>query len=74
MRPVKASIRRIDGFSAHADQSELLRWLSGFRAQPKQLFVVHGEKKATELFAGVVQENHHWNVSIPQYLDKVTLN
>ena len=74
MRAVKASIRRIDGFSAHADQSELLRWLSGFRAQPKRLFVVHGEQKAAELFAGLVQKNHHWNVSIPQYLDKVALN
>lgn len=74
IRPVKASIRRINGFSAHADQSELLRWFSGFRAQPKQLFVVHGEQKVTELFAGVVQKNYNWNVSVPQYLDKVTLN
>jgi len=73
-RPVKASIRRIDGFSAHADQSELLRWLSGFRVQPKQLFVVHGEQKVTELFAGVVRKNHHWNVSVPEYLDKIALN
>lgn len=74
MRQVKASIRRLDGFSAHADQSELLRWLSGFRAQPRQLFVVHGEQETTELFAGVVQKNYDWNVSAPQYLDKVTLN
>jgi len=74
IRPVKASIRRINGFSAHADQSELLRWFSGFRAQPKQLFVVHGEQKVTELFAGVVQKNYNWNVSVPQYLDKVTLS
>jgi len=74
MRSVKASIRRIDGFSAHADQSELLRWLSGFRAQPKQLFVVHGEQKAAELFAGLVQKSYDWTVSVPQYLDKVTLN
>lgn len=73
-RSVKASIRRLDGFSAHADQSELLRWLSGFRAQPKQLFVVHGEQKVTELFAGIVRKNHHWNVSIPQYLDKIALS
>jgi len=74
VHPVKASIRRIDGFSAHADQSELLRWLSGFRAQPKRLFVVHGERKIPELFAGIVRKNHHWNVSVPQYLDKVALS
>ena len=74
IRRVKASIRRIDGFSAHADQSELLKWLSGFRAQPKKLFVVHGEQKAAELFAGLVRKNHNWNVSVPQYLDKVALS
>ncbi|MBA7693094.1 Ribonuclease [subsurface metagenome] len=74
MRPVKASIRRIDGFSAHADQSELLRWLSGFRSAPKDLFVVHGEQKVTESFAEVVRKNHHWNVSVPEYLDKIALS
>ena len=74
MRSVKASIRRIDGFSAHADQSELLRWLSGFQSAPKHLFVVHGEQKVTELFARVVRKNHHWNVSVPEYLDKIALS
>lgn len=74
VHPVKAKIVRIDGFSAHADQSELLRWLSGFRVQPKHLFVVHGEQHIPELFAKKIQENHDWSVSVPQYLDKVTLN
>lgn len=74
IHPVKAKIVRIDGFSAHADQSELLKWLSGFRAQPKRLFVVHGEQKATESFAGVVRKSYDWNVSVPQYRDKITLN
>lgn len=74
MRRVKASIRRLDGFSAHADQSELLKWLSGFQSAPKHLFVVHGEQKVTESFAGVVRKNHHWNVSVPEYLDKIALS
>ena len=74
VHPVKAKIVRIDGFSAHADQSELLRWLSGFRVQPKHLFVVHGEQHIPELFAKKIQENHDWSVSVPQYLDKVALN
>ncbi|GAI57734.1 unnamed protein product, partial [marine sediment metagenome] len=38
------------------------------------LFVVHGEQKVTELFAGVVRKNHHWNVSVPEYLDKIALS
>ncbi len=49
-------------------------WLSGFRVQPKHLFVVHGEQHIPELFAKKIQENHDWSVSVPQCLDKATLN
>ncbi|GAI33676.1 unnamed protein product, partial [marine sediment metagenome] len=43
--PIKANIVQINGFSAHADQSELLRWLSSFQSPPKRLFIVHGERE-----------------------------
>ncbi|MFQ6096892.1 MAG: MBL fold metallo-hydrolase RNA specificity domain-containing protein, partial [Armatimonadota bacterium] len=42
-RRVRAKIEALDGFSAHADQSELLEWLSGMRERPKVVFTVHGE-------------------------------
>ncbi len=41
--PVRAKIVEIGQLSAHAGRSELLRWLSGFQAPPKQTFLVHGE-------------------------------
>lgn len=48
--PVRASIHTINGFSAHADQQELLQWhqLSG---NPQQTFLVHGEKDVMSRFA-----------------------
>jgi len=46
--PVKAHIEHIDAFSAHADQSELLRWLKNFRIKPEKIFLVHGEPCAME--------------------------
>lgn len=48
--PVKASILTIGGFSAHADQAELLAWhkLTG---NPKTTFLVHGDKKVMPIFA-----------------------
>jgi metallo-beta-lactamase family protein len=48
--PVRASIHTINGFSAHADQAELLAWhrkLGG----PRQTFLVHGEVEAMSEFA-----------------------
>ena len=40
---VKARIHTINGFSAHADQRELLDWL-GHTGKPKTTFLVHGDK------------------------------
>lgn len=45
---VKAQIRRIDSYSAHADQDDLLRWLEARRPIAGSLFLTHGEAGATE--------------------------
>ena len=39
---VKAHIHTINGFSAHADQRELLYWVS-HTGRPKTVFLVHGD-------------------------------
>ena len=49
-REVRCRIRTIDGFSAHADESELLDWLAHFaRAErkPQRVFLVHGDPEAS---------------------------
>ena len=53
-RDVRCRIRSISGFSAHADESELLQWLSNFvRGKkpgdpgfPRHVFLVHGDPEA----------------------------
>ncbi|MEW6640816.1 MAG: MBL fold metallo-hydrolase [Pseudomonadota bacterium] len=47
--PVKARIYTINGFSAHADQAELLAWQRQTRA--RRTFLVHGEEDAMTRFA-----------------------
>lgn len=47
---VKASIHTINGFSAHADQAELLAWHAHTAA--KRTFLVHGDVDAMRAFAG----------------------
>lgn len=64
--PVRAGIRRIDGFSAHADRDEILRWLSSFRKAPATTFLVHGEPRACSSLADSVRERFGWKTQVPQ--------
>jgi metallo-beta-lactamase family protein len=48
--PVHARIHTIGGFSAHADQAELLAWHAR-TGRPKTTFLVHGEKDTMHAFA-----------------------
>lgn len=52
---VRARVYTINGFSAHADQSGLLEWLSSFTSRP-EVFVVHGEENVAVGFAKLVEE------------------
>ena len=44
---VRAQIRRIDSYSAHADRSELLAWVQARQPISGSLFLTHGEPGAT---------------------------
>ena len=54
LREVRCQIRSISGFSAHADETELLDWLSNFGrgktagdpGYPRRVFLVHGDPDA----------------------------
>jgi metallo-beta-lactamase family protein len=48
--PVRARIYTIGGFSAHADQAELLAWYRQI-GTPQTTFLVHGEEEAMRTFA-----------------------
>jgi len=74
MIAVRAKIETIDGFSAHADQSEILRWLEGFERAPRKTYVVHGEPKAAEVLAQAIGEKLKWQVEIPALGQQVALH
>jgi metallo-beta-lactamase family protein len=48
--PVRARVHTINGFSAHADQAELLEWRAAIKGA-KTTFLVHGEGKTMAAFA-----------------------
>lgn len=51
MVPVRAQIEQIQSFSVHADGDELIQWLKTTSEAPGQVFVVHGEAGAAEVFS-----------------------
>jgi len=52
--PLRARVEVLNGYSAHGDRNELLRWIEGVRAQSpglRQVHLVHGEPDAQDAFA-----------------------
>lgn len=68
--PVRASILTIGGFSAHADQAELLAWHKK-TGNPRTTFLVHGDKKVLPEFA---KKLNNKNVEIPELHQSFTLD
>lgn len=61
---VKAQIHTLGGFSAHAGQSQLINWLKNFKEPKPQLYLVHGEANAKQVFRTELQQ-HGWPALIP---------
>jgi len=73
IHPVKAHIEQIEGFSAHADRDGLLEWLDDIRVPPRCVFVTHGEEKAANSFAKILNERTGWTTKVPRYKETVKL-
>ncbi len=55
--PVRARKIQIAGYSAHADQPQLLEWLRPLRKTLKKVFVVQGESGASEVLAAKIRDD-----------------
>lgn len=63
---VNARVETIAGYSAHADQQELLAWADHFDRQRLQaFFLVHGEPDAMQVLAGKLRDQGTANVMMP---------
>ncbi len=74
---VRCRVRSISGFSAHADEHELEAWLAHFAAagtgaEPKTVFVVHGDPDAAEAFAARITAMG-MRPHLPHYKEQVPL-
>jgi metallo-beta-lactamase family protein len=80
-RQVRCQVRSISGFSAHADESELLDWLrhfadgkaAGAAGFPRTVFLVHGDPEAQIVMEPKVQALG-FTTHIPHWREMVTLD
>ena len=53
--------------SAHADANEIMGWLGGFTAAPKQTFIVHGEPTAQDTLGARIKAELGWSWKAPTH-------
>lgn len=70
---VKASVVHLESLSAHADQAELMNWISDIKNIPENTFLIHGEPEAMEGFKVEIEESLGWRVTTPNLWDTVQL-
>ncbi|MBS1701370.1 MAG: MBL fold metallo-hydrolase [Armatimonadetes bacterium] len=71
---VRAKVDKLNALSAHADQGEIMHWLSFFNTPPKKTFIVHGEPPAQEALAAKIRDEYGWDVVIPAFGDHAELS
>ena len=72
--PLRARVEVLDGYSAHADRSELTAWLQGVRRTSPSLqdvYLVHGEPGPQDALAGQLR-NEGYRVACPEPLARVS--
>lgn len=62
----RMEIKKIESLSAHADQNDLLSWLSDLKEVPSNIFIVHGELEQSEAFKQKLKEVKNWSADIPK--------
>jgi metallo-beta-lactamase family protein len=70
---VQAQVHTVGGLSAHADQSDLLRWVGGFRGSPR-VCLVHGETEAKEGLRARLREERGIDALVPAPGDLLDLD
>jgi metallo-beta-lactamase family protein len=69
---VRAKIHTLNGFSAHAGQTELLDWFDCVSASKPRVILTHGEDEPRKALAKKIRDKHDLQVTLPQLGDIVT--
>jgi len=65
---VNAEIARVDGYSSHADQKSLLKWINGISKRSphlKKVFVCHGEENPSQVLSDKIIQDLGLKAVVP---------
>jgi metallo-beta-lactamase family protein len=68
---VKAKIHTLNGFSAHAGQTDLLNWFAALAPSKPRVFLTHGEDGPRQELAALIQRRHHLRPILPKQGDVI---
>ncbi len=66
---VRAQIHTISGYSAHADQADLIKFVRGIKQPPKEIRLVHGELPAKQVLKARL-EAEGYKVTLSEEIDE----
>jgi metallo-beta-lactamase family protein len=64
---VHAEVVALQSASAHADAGQLLGWLRTMPAAPSQVYVVHGERPASDALRMRIEHALGWRALVPEH-------
>lgn len=71
---VNTEIRKIEGLSAHADRTALLDYMDGFKILPSKVFIVHGEREASEALSQDIRNRFRIKTIVPKANEDYSLS
>jgi metallo-beta-lactamase family protein len=71
--PVHARVEKLNTFSGHADQNELLEWMQQMPSAPKRVFLTHGEQPARIALKAKIEAELGWDVYLPRIGETIDL-
>jgi metallo-beta-lactamase family protein len=71
--PVRASVHTLGGFSAHAGQSDLVRWFDVVAQSRPRVALTHGEDRGRNALVGIIRKRYQLDVQTPMQGDVIHL-
>jgi metallo-beta-lactamase family protein len=68
---VKAQLHTLGGFSAHAGQTDLLKWFDAIAPSKPRVVLTHGEDGPRKALAKLIQQKHRLKPALPQMMETI---